>query len=68
MYGQWAQGLRETCGGGGRVIMPEVTVFFQNPVATMPSSSSGLGRCPLKAETTGSNPVGGIVTFALMKN
>ncbi len=26
----------------------------------MPSSSSGLGHRPLKAEITGSNPVGGI--------
>ena len=26
----------------------------------MPSSSSGLGRRPLKAEITGSNPVGGM--------
>jgi hypothetical protein len=31
----------------------------------MPSSSSGLGRCPLKAEITGSNPVGGILGILL---
>ncbi len=27
------------------------------PVFVVAHSSSGLGRCPLKAETTGSNPV-----------
>ena len=29
----------------------------------MPSSSSGSGHRPLKAEITGSNPVGGILIF-----